>query len=700
MRLHPIRLFATVCAVLLVGGAAARYSGPAAVDDARMLGSDSEPQNWLLNGGNLDGHHFSKLTQINTSTVKDLKPAWTFQYDTYRGQEAEPLVIDGVMYVSTAWSKVYALDAATGRQIWFFDPKVPGQTGVDVCCDTDNRGVAVYKGKVYVGTLDGRLIAIDARTGREAWSTQTTPKNGMPYTITGYPRVIHDKVIIGNAGGDLGVRAFVSGYDAATGKQAWKFYLAPGDPKTPDNAASDNIMESLVRPTWSGEQYYQSGGGGTAWSAIGYDAELNQLYVGTGNGSPWNIRYRSEGKGDNLFLASVVAINPDTGKYVWHYQENPGEAWDYNSTAPFIMADLTIDGRPRKALMHTPKNGFFYVLDRVTGKLISAESYVPVTWTTGIDKVTGRPKDAPNNRYTEGPFLLKPNGFGAHTWHTMAFDPKAGLVFMHAYESGSYVRHNPDFKPIRGGPFNTGLSQSLDTGPLSRPELGAKTLLAWDPVRQKEVWRVSHPRAGVLATAGGLVFAGEGETTGALIAYDSATGKKLWSHPTPNGIQAGAISYAVKGEQYIAVTAGNGWRPTEGDAAARARQNGRMIVFKLNGKGKMPKPPGPPPPANPASGSFTTAQIAAGQASYGVFCGRCHGGNAVNLNVVPDLRRSGALPSREVWSAVVSGGALVHNGMVSWKDHLNPDQVEAIRAFVSAEAVKLKAREQGGVAAR
>jgi quinohemoprotein ethanol dehydrogenase len=391
----------------------------------------------------------------------------------------------------------------------------------------------------------------------------------------------------------------------------------------------------------------------------------------------------------------VVAINPDTGKYIWHYQENPQEAWDYNATQPFILADLTIDGRKRKALMHAPKNGFFYVLDRITGKVISAKNYVPVTWTTGIDLATGRPNEVPNSRYTNAPFVLRPNTSGSHNWHQMSFDQKAGVVYLHAFENGVTVSDDPDFKPIFRGPFNTGNKSSPDPTPLSRPELGAMTLLAWDPVNQKEVWRVPNERAGVLATAGGLVFIGQGQTTGALNAYRADNGEKVWSYPTPNGIQAGAVSYAVNGVQYIAVTTGNGWSPAQGDAAARARQNGRMVVFKLNGTARLPAPPGPPPPANPSEESFTAAQAQKGSGSYVVFCSRCHGGNAASLNVIPDLRRSGALPSRATWNAVVLGGALAHNGMISWKDHLSADQVEDIRAYVNGEAVKLKAREQG-----
>jgi quinohemoprotein ethanol dehydrogenase len=635
----------------------------------------------------MDGDHYSRLTQINVDTVKDLKPAWSADYDTYRGQEAEPIVVDGVMYVSTAWSKVYAYDAATGKQLWFYDPKVPGDTGVKTCCDTVNRGVAVYKGRVFVATLDGRMVALDAATGRELWSAMTVdPKSQL--TITGAPRVVHDKVIIGNAGADFGVRGYVSAYDTKTGKMVWRFYTAPGDPaKGPDHAASDDIMEKMVRPTWSGD-YAKYGGGATAWHAIMYDKELNQLYVGTGNGSPWNPKYRTAGKGDNLFLCSVIALDPDTGKYIWHYQENPQEAWDYNSVQPMILADLVIDGAKRKVLMHAPKNGLFYVIDRTTGKVISAKPIVPVTWTSGIDLTTGKPIEAPNARYTDGPVKIAPVTTGAHNWHPMAFSQQTGLVYLSVQENSAEFRDLPNWKPIVRGPFNTGVGTSGFT-------VGATSLLAWNPVTQTEAWRVPIvTRSGVLATAGGLVFHGDGLVTGKFSAYRADTGKRIWSWDTPNGIQAGAISYMVKGEQYVAITTGNGAGGLTPDVDSRQRQNGRMVVFKLNGKATLPPPPPVAPAANPSSDAFTAEQVTHGQGNYAVYCSRCHGINAATANVIPDLRRSAVLTDKDTWQAIVHDGALADNGMVAWGPHLSREQVEEVRAYVSAQATKL--RQAGG----
>lgn len=685
--LSPRSAFAAAIAAFalaLAGGSAlpgTARNHVASVDDARMLAANAEPQNWLVNGGTLNGEHFSLLDQINLETVGKLKPAWFFEYDTTRGQEGEPIVVDGVMYVSTSWSKVYAFDAATGKQLWFYDPEVSGAAGAKACCDVVNRGVAVYKGKVYVGALDGRLIALDARSGKPVWSRMTLDPDSM-MTITGAPRVVRDKVIIGNAGADFGARGYVSAYDAATGKQVWRFYLVPGDPaKGPDGAASDKIMEKLVRPTWSGN-YASYGGGGTAWQTIMYDADYNRLYVGTGNGSPWNPKYRTDGKGDNLFLCSIVALDADTGEYVWHYQENPQEAWDYNSTQPIILTELAIAGVKRKVLLHAPKNGFFYVIDRTTGKPISAEPTVPVTWAKRIDMASGRPVEDENARYTNGPFLGKPGTAGSHNWHAMAFSPRTGLAYFSVAENSTLFRTNPDFKPVAMGPFNHGV--------VSEHKAGATYLLAWDPVKQREAWRVPYRGGGVLATAGGLVFQGRGTVIGEFVAMRATDGKEVWRWPTPNGIQAAPISYSVDGVQYIAISTGAGAGAMTGGAEARMRQPGRMVVFKLGGTATLPKEPEAAPPANPAREAFPSDMIERGHGAYVTYCSRCHGPNAVSSNVVPDLRRSLALSDKEAWHAILWEGALEPGGMIGWSKYLKPEQVEELRAYVSSEATRLK----------
>ncbi|HXR50750.1 MAG TPA: PQQ-dependent dehydrogenase, methanol/ethanol family, partial [Steroidobacteraceae bacterium] len=414
---------------------------PAQVDDARLARADAEPQNWLAHGGNQQAQRFSGLDQITPENISRLKPAWYLEFDTYRGQESTPIVVDGVIYVTTAWSKVYAVDGRTGKALWQFDPQVPGPAAAKNCCDVVSRGAAVYRGKVYVATYDGRLIALDAAKGQPVWTAQTVDPEAM-YTISGAPRVGAGLVFIGNGGGEFGGRGYVSAYDADSGKLVWRFFTTPGDPARPDGVASDDIMASLVQPTWFGP-FDPSRGGGMVWNSIVYDAEFDQLYMATGNGYPWPRLYRSAGKGDNLFISSVVAVDARTGKYKWHYQETPGESWDYDSIADMILADVTIDGTQRKVLMHTPKNGFFYNIDRSNGKLISAEPFVPgVNWASHVDLKTGRPAVAPKAYYTDKPVRLSPGEGGGHSWQPTAFSPKTGLMYLQA-SANSSTRYIP-----------------------------------------------------------------------------------------------------------------------------------------------------------------------------------------------------------------------------------------------------------------
>lgn len=676
---------AALAASRVIAQEAARSDGTFAsagrVDDARMLRGASEPENWLVNGGTFNGEHYSALDQVNVSTVADLKPAWSFDFDTSRGQESEPLVVDGVMYVTTAWSKVYALDAATGAELWTYDPRVPGESGAMACCDVVNRGAAVYHGKVFIGTIDGRLIALDAKNGAVVWSARTIEPGGRA-TITGAPRVIKNKVIIGNGGADMGARGYVSAYDTETGKPVWRFYLVPGDPAKPDKAASDDTMAKLVRPTWSGD-YARYGGGGTAWNAIVYDAELDQLYIGTGNGAPWNPQYRTNRRGDNLFLCSIVALNPDTGKYIWHYQENPQEAWDYNSVMPMILTTLHIDGRARKVLLQAPKNGLFYVIDRTSGKVISAHPIVPVTWTTGVDLATGRPAEVPGSRYEAKPFMIRPGPAGAHNWQPMAFSPQTGLVYLGASENGMEIRSDTNFKP-KPYLFNDGV---LVDGKVLPPK---DYLLAWNPVTQREAWRVPQRGGGVLATAGGLVFQGRGTGTGELAAMRASDGKQLWSFHMPNGVEAGAISYAVRGAQYIAVATGARLDLAAGALSAFAPQPGRLVAFRLNGTAKLPADPAPAPPPNPPSEAFTPAAVEHGRVLYRDTCTRCHGFDASSGNIVPDLRRSAVLTDKTAWAAIVHDGALTEAGMIGWSRWLSRADVEDVRAFVAHQAIALQ----------
>ncbi|WP_276306897.1 PQQ-dependent dehydrogenase, methanol/ethanol family [Novosphingobium sp. PC22D] len=657
-------------------------------------GAGNGPAEWPVHGGTDLEQRFADLDQINTQTVDRLGLAWSFELDSSRGQEATPIVVDGVMYVAAAWSHVYAIDARTGEELWHFDPKIAGRKGFDACCDVISRGVAVAGGKVFLGALDGRLIALDAKTGKEVWSVQTTDP-AKPYTISGAPRVFGDKVVIGNAGAEYGVRGYVTAYAAKTGQQVWRFYTVPGDPDAkPDGAASDAVLKDKALPTWAG-RWYEYGGGGTVWDAIVYDPELKQLYIGVGNGSPWNRQVRSDGKGDNLFLSSIVALDPDTGAYKWHYQETPGESWDFTASQPIILATLKIDGVDRKVLMQAPKNGFFYVIDRETGKLISAKNFVPMNWARGVDMKTGRPIMNPAARYRSAPFLMYPNALGGHSWHPMAFSPKTGLVYFPVYHSKMVYGNDPNFK-YTPGLWNKGIDDRNLEAP-DDPEVARKgaegfegRLVAWDPVRQKEVWSVAHPtlqNGGVLATAGGLVFEGTG--VGRFEARDAGNGKLLWSFEANDGIIAGPISYRLDGTQYVAVLAGygGGFGLGEGAEKPRARPNGRVLVFKLDGTGTLPQfEPGEPSDLTITDESFTTAQIDAGRLLYTQQCYRCHGSGAASTGVLPDLRRSGALASRDAWRAVLVDGVLEERGMISFSKWLSEEQIEDIRAYVSHRA--------------
>ncbi|MEY3269447.1 MAG: quinoprotein ethanol dehydrogenase [Pseudomonadota bacterium] len=668
----------------------------ASINADRLVNAASEPANWMTHGGTYAEQRYANLEQISAANVGGLGLAWSYEFDSNRGQEATPLVVDGVMYTTSAWSKVVALDAATGAVKWTYDPEVPMDRGHSACCDVVNRGVAAWGGMIFVGALDGRLIALDAATGKVKWTQQTFDKN-QPYTITGAPRVVKGKVLIGNGGAELGVRGYITAYDAATGKKVWRFYTIPGDPaKGPDGEVSDDVLKARAGDTWSGK-YWAAGGGGTVWDAIVYDAELDHLYIGVGNGSPWNHMVRSEGKGDNLFLSSVVALDPNTGKYLWHYQGTPGETWDFTQTQPIMLATLNIDGKPRKVLMQAPKNGFFYVIDRETGKLISAKGFVPQTWTTGVDMATGRPVEVPEQRYRTGAALVTPSALGAHNWHPMAFSPKTGLVYLPAQEVPFAYQNDAGYNHKQGA-WNIAVVAALNAPPNSAEATRATRailkgqLLAWDPVAQKEVWRVQYDgpwNGGALATAGNLVF--QGNAKGKFQAFDASTGKNLWSFDAQTGVMAGPVSYSVDGTQYVAVSAGYGgaYPLSTGyvDGPQRVQPNGRMLVFKLGGKGKLPAYDAPAlPPANPPAGPFTAQQIAAGGSIFEGNCGICHGAGARSSGLVPDLRRSGALSDAETWAAVVHGGILKDRGMVSFSKWFTPAEIESVRAYVGEQA--------------
>ena len=695
------RWLAALATVFLCSGAA--LAAPGAVDGARIIGADGEPGNWLAHGRTYGEQRFSPLDTINDGNVANLKLAWYYDTGTRRGLEATPIVVDGVIYTTGDWSRVYAVDAATGKQLWAYDPKVPREWGVNACCDVVNRGAAVWKGRVYVGTIDGRLIALDAATGTLAWETLTIDRT-KPYSITGAPRIVKDKVIIGNGGAEYGVRGYVSAYDAATGKMLWRFWTVPGDPakgfETPD--------VEMAAKTWNAdaEWWNVGGGGGTVWDSMAYDPDLNLLYVGVGNGAPWNRWVRSNGEGDNLFLSSIVALDPDTGRHVWHYQTTPGETWDYTATQHMILADLQIDGAPRKVIMQAPKNGFFYVLDRATGQFISAENYVHVNWATHIDPATGRPVETDPVQFRDEKKLTFPAPFGGHNWQPMSYSPRTGLVYIPAMELPFTYAQEKDFKFGRH-PWNMAVDMAAAMPPADQdPALTRKVMRAiakghisaWDPVAQKEIWRVQHDgpwNGGMLSTAGNLLL--QGTAKGELVAYRADTGKRLWSAPTQSGIIAPPVSYTANGEQYIAVMVGwggalglaGGIAPMEGD-----KVGGRILAFKLDGSAQLPPAPAPARLPEPPPQTASAETVAKGHALYHAYCSVCHGLNA-EASTLADLRYMQPA-THQLFNGIVLDGLYKDLGMVGWSKYLTAQDADAIHAYVIERAHDTKRQQAGG----
>jgi len=654
---------AAYCAVLLLVSGAA--------------GSDTE---WPFHGRTQFEDHFSPLKQIHDGNAARLGLAWWMEIDTTRGLEATPIVVGGTMYFSSAWSVVYAVDARNGELKWRWDPKVARIVGAAACCDVVSRGVAVDQGRVFAATLDGWLAALDAKTGKPVWTVQTTdPKQ--PYTITGAPRVGNGKVFIGNAGAEYGVRGYVSAYDARTGKLAWRFYTIPGDPSKPFESPA---MKRAAK-TWTGE-WWKYGGGGTVWDAIVHDPELDLLFVGTGNGTPWNRAVRSPGGGDNLFLSSILALRPNTGELVWHYQTTPGDTWDYTATQPIVLADLSIGGKPRKVLMQAPKNGFFYVLDRATGELISADLPLPATWTTGMDMKTGRPIEAPGARYESKPFVANPGPLGRHNYQAMALSPLTGLVYVPLHQPVAEFSNLKEFK-YQEGQWNVGARvRRLE------PANPAALLMAWDPVARRERWRVEqqdYSNGGAMATGGNLVFHGTGD--GRFFAFRASDGTKLWESNTGIGIIAAPITYELDGRQFVSVLAG--W----GGAAAMGGRNltgnhgtqGRLLTYALDGK--VPLPPVKVreyPQLTNVDFTATAESLRRGEELYHDYCRRCHGANAASGGPVLDLRRSHPSTFSQ-YQAIVLKGSLQAAGMPSFADVFVTRDVEDIRGFVLSRRAEL-----------
>ena len=659
----------------------------AAVDGERIVNADAEPGNWMSTGRTYDEQRFSPLDAIDTETVQDLGLAWYWNTGTVRGLEATPIVVDGVMYTTGTWSVVWAHDAKTGELLWSHDPQVPRRYAKYACCDVVNRGVAVWKGRVYSGVLDGRLIALDAATGELAWEVLTTDPE-LPYTITGAPRIVKDKVIIGNGGAEYGVRGYVTAYDTATGAEVWRFYTVPGDPSKPFESPA---METAAS-TWRGDRWWEIGGGGTVWDSMAYDPELNLLYIGVGNGSPWNRYVRSPGGGDNLYLSSIVAIDADDGGMAWFYQTTPGDSWDYTAVQHMILADIDIDGEHRKVIMQAPKNGFFYVLDRTNGEFISAEAYVPVTWATHIDPESGRPVENPAAHYTDDMRKIRPSPYGGHNWHPMTYHPDTGLVYIPALDMPFKFAQDNAFR-VNAGEWNTGLdfgqtipSKDPDTMLADVQDVKGH-LAAWNPVEQREVWRVQHAMSwngGLLSTAGNLVF--QGLADGRFVAYAADTGELVWEYTVDTGIVAAPVSYAVDGEQYVAVVAGWGGAYGQASGVPRHRDNvlsqGRILAFKLGGNLELPELrvayleiPQPPDIATPPD------QVAAGELLFHEFCSVCHGPGLSGSGALADLRYTTAA-THELWNGILLDGTFIERGMPRFDNVLSVEDANALQAYV------------------
>jgi quinohemoprotein ethanol dehydrogenase len=683
--------------------------------------------NWVTPGGDTGKSHYSTLTDINRDNIGKLGLAWSADLGTNRGLEATPVVIDGVMYTSGVAGRAYAFDAATGRELWRYEPQVDMQVNRTACCDMVNRGVAVARGKVYVATLDGWMVALDAKTGRQIWRSDAVVDRSRGDNSTGAPEVAGDVVVIGNAGAEYDVRGAVSAFDLETGKLAWRFFTVPRDPKLGPQDHPD--LEPALK-SWDPDSRWDVGGGGTPWDAINYDPETGLVLVGTGNGGPYAVSKRSPRGGDNLYLGSIVALDAKTGRLKWHYQETPGDNWDYTSTQPMILTRMKVDGEERPVVLHAPKNGFMYVLDRRDGKLLRANALVRMNWANGVDMKTGRPNLTPESSdYTNGPKIVFPGSPGARNWHPAAYDPESGLYIGTVQDMGNAIYMTPGRKPYARRMLNndaallftSDLEAILPTLPpplrdavAARPEMkwvkenpSSTELRAIDPLTGKTKWSRKmagwQDRGGALATAGGLVF--QGSIDGHLRAFDKATGKLLKDIDTGTAILAAPMTYKVGGTQYVAVMAawgGGGYPYVPPYSATYRRGNqGRILVFRLDG-GPVPLPPELPPlevaPAPPKQAAGVTPDtIMRGMTLFFGNCALCHSNQP--RSITPDLRRMSE-GTHAAFEEIVLRGLLLPNGMPRWDDRLSEADVAAIHAYLidlqgKAHAEELEKQKRG-----
>jgi quinohemoprotein ethanol dehydrogenase len=702
------------CTALLLAvksAPAAVSSAAGAVDEARLEAADSEPQNWFTAGRDKDGTYYSPLTSINAGNVGTLGFAWAYDLgDPQRGQEATPIVVDGVMYTSGTWGYVYAVDAATGRELWRYDPKGDHFAARNPCCDLVNRGVAVWKGKVYVASGDGRLHALDAATGKKIWEADTIVDHKLPYSSTGAPQIAGDVVVIGNGGSDLGhggVRGYVSAYDLQSGAFKWRFYTVPPAAGKP----LENPELAAAASTWDPHRDPQYQGGGTVWDGFAYDPRLKLVYFGTANAAPYDLRQLGNAKLDGLYAASIIALHAETGRMAWYYQTTPNDHWDFDSVQKMILADLKIGSATRQVIMQACKNGFFYVLDRASGELLSANNYTYVNWASGIDMKTGRPVRTEQSDWYVSPKNVYPSWSGGHTWNPMSYSARTGLVYIPVIDTSSVwvdLLHNGGQVKFLDGFFTVDGIFPDDTydaadlkrlyGPLPslkdiKAERNVKPvrelIRAWDPIAKKTVWEHQTSSGmrgydgGVMSTAGNLVFQGRG--SGGLWIYAADTGKVLKVIQTGSHIMAAPTTYAVNGQQYVAVQVGYGGTGiAEGpippaSAATKYENTNRIVALKLGG-GAVPTPPArvealfDEPPTQAAS----AAEINAGEIKFIEECSRCH---ALGLNVTPDLRRLNAGLHAE-FKDIVLHGVLAEAGMERFDDILSEKDVENIHAYL------------------
>jgi quinohemoprotein ethanol dehydrogenase len=688
--------------------------GAAGVTAARLAAG--EPDQWLTPGRDANGTYYSPLQDINTGNVGQLGFAWDYHLGTNRGQESTPLVIDGVMYATSNFGRVYALDAASGRPLWTYDPHIDGQWARYPCCDAVNRGLVAFEGRLYVGALDGWLHAIDAHTGELVWKVDTLlgRSEHKPYTITGAPLLAGELIVIGNSGADFaGARGYVSAYERSSGALRWRFFTVPRNPA--EGPQEQPQLEAAVK-TWDPRHRWQAGSGGTVWDGMAYDPDLRLVYLGTANAAPYNMHLGGRHGGDELYAASIIAIHANDGSMAWYYQTTPGDRWDYDSTQKLILADMALDGRRRQVVMQAAKNGFYYVLDRATGELLSAHNFAFVSWTRGIDAHTGRPILDPRADYDHGPALVFPSESGAHSWQPMAYDPERGMTFIPVIEAGNVMLETSasraglvegqfttpafptelwDPKALRSLygelPPITRLARAINTNTASRG-----FLRAWDVGQHRVVWEAATATSwdgGVLATAGGLVF--QGDANGNLNAYAADTGQRLAGIAMGSSMMAAPMTYRVNGTQYIAIVAGYGGggvilgAPLDPDSAAyRYGNDGRIIALKIGGP-PPPLPalrtdaPLPEPPPRPTD----AAQIAAGEVLYNRYCSRCHVMGRGNL---PDLRRV-APATHALFDSIVLGGAYTIKGMGRFDDVLSAAEAHSVHAYLIDQAWQLKA---------